>query len=188
MSDPFSSHNPAMEKSIPGWALKEIQTYQKTNTLGNQAKRTDLSETDAFQAASSLAGQIDQIGQLKDTEHDACKGEPGVFQPVMAPAQSPLGGPPLPAPRLRFEGNSSQGWTVTDMSQGPLQSLSVIVYTEQAIDSYILIKTPLGSGAQLLHLDRKELARSYNEISGGIWELLGGLVQKWANQQSPGPS
>ncbi len=49
-----------------------------------------------------------------------------------------------------------------------------------------LLKTPLGSGSQLLRLNRKALDTSYNEISGGIWDMLGNLVQKWANQKAPG--
>ncbi len=174
-----------MEKSIPAWAQADIANFRKNHTLGSQARRTQLTETDAVQAISSLAAQIDQIGQLKDTDQDNCKGEPGVFQPKVDPAQFPMG-PPIPAPRLKFEGDSSNGWTVTDMTQGPLQSLSVIVYTEDTIDSYVVLKTPLGSGSQLLRLNRKALDTSYNEISGGIWDMLGNLVQKWANQKAPG--
>lgn len=176
-----------MEKSIPAWAQADIQTFRKKNTLGTGARRTALSEMDAVQAISSLVSQIDQIVQLKDTDQDNCKGEVGVFQPKVDPAQFPMG-PPIPAPRLKYHGDSNEGWTVTDMTQGPLQSLSVIIYKKDTIDSYVVLKTPLGSGSQLLHLDRNELATSYNEISGGIWDMLGNLVQKWAtNQNAPKP-
>lgn len=173
-----------MEKCIPAWAQADIQNFQKNHTLGKDAKRSNLTEADAVQAIASLTAQIDQIGQLKDTDQDNCKGEPGVFQPKVDATQFPMG-PPIPAPRLRFDGNSGQGWTVTDMTQGPLQSLSVIVYAEEFIDSYVVLKTPLGSGSQLLRLNRKQLDASYNEISGGIWDMLGNLVQKWANQNAP---
>lgn len=174
-----------MEKNIPAWAQADIKNFRKSNTLGKDARRTPLTENDAVQAISSLASQIDQIVQLKDTEHDNCAGQKGVFQPKVDPNQFPMG-PPIPAPKLKYSGNSKKGWTVTDMTQGPLQSLSVIIYSKNAIDSYVVLKTPLGSGSQLLHLDRNALDTSYNEISGGIWDMLGNLVQKWAKQSTPG--
>ncbi len=164
-----------MSIAVPGWAQSDIASIRANRSLGEGATRQNMPAEQASQIDALLSGSMDQLKQMDEGPSDLARGRPGVVQqalPLPPGMEMPV---KIDPPTTTFEGDRSQGSSVTVMENPMMNTVTVTDYSPDSITS-ITVLGGMMPGTQLMHVDRKNPGNSFVEMKGEVWNMMGGMM------------